>query len=244
MLVRKANADPSKPLIEQFRIVHDYRRLNENTIRDSYPMQNLTGLLDSVSSGKIWTAIDLSSGFWQQMLDPGSREKTAFGLPSMGHFEYIRSPQGLCNSPAAFQRLLDYIIRGVPNCFCYIDDVLCVATTHEEHLAQLEQLFVRFRSYGLKIRVSKFHLAAQNIDYLGFNISKFDGIRPSAAKTKAIDDWKPPRDVTQVKQFLGLCNFYRKSLHEFSFIASPLTKLTRKDLGWSGGELPQFRRKR
>ena len=239
MLVRKpGKVDPNKPLVEQFRVVHDFRRLNAETVKDAYPMRNLFGMIDEVSQGTIFTVIDLAQGYWNQSLTEESKEKTAFGVPGMGHYEYNRSAQGLCNSGAAFQRLLDYVTRGLKAVFVYIDDVIVVSRDHQTHLKQLEQVFIRFRRYGLKCRLSKLQLGAREVNYLGYNISADSGIRPGQLKTETIKAWQPPTDITQIKQFLGLCSFFRRTIPYFSQIAAPLTKLTRKDATWKSGNLP------
>ena len=239
MLVKKPGViDPSRPLAEQYRVVHDYRRVNTNTHADRYPMQNLFELIDEVSQGKIFTVIDLSQGFWNQELDEQSKRVTAFGVPGLGHFEYNRSAQGLCNSPSAFQRLLDYITRGVKGVYVYIDDVVIVSQTHTQHIQQLKEVLARFRSHGMKCRLRKLQLAEAEINYLGYNISRTKGIRPGLLKTEAIRSWQPPTSVKEVKAFLGLCSFFRRTIHKFATIASPLTKLTRQDCEWKGGCLP------
>jgi hypothetical protein len=237
LLVRKPGADPKKPLVEQYRVVHDYRRVNSNTVRDSYPLQNLYQLIDDVAAASVWTVVDLSSGFWNQLLTEDSCEKTAFSIPSMGVFEYLRSAQGLMNSSANFQRLIDHVIRGLKRCHGYIDDVLVASEDHNQHRKDLEELFSRFRRYNLKIRLSKLQLGARNITYLGYNLSKLNGIRAGEAKTVAVRNWTPPTTVKEVKQFLGLCSFFRRTINGFSAIAQPLTKLTRKDSAWKEGQL-------
>jgi hypothetical protein len=192
-----------------------------------------------VAAANVWSVIDLSSGFWNQQLEEESMEKTAFTIPSMGVFEYTRSAQGLMNSSANFQRLLDYVIRGLARCYCYIDDVLVASSSHEQHLGDLENLFCRFRKYNLKIRLSKLQLGTCDITYLGYNLNKVHGIRAGEAKIRAVKEWPAPADVTQVKQFLGLCSFFRRTIQSFSGIAQPLTKLTRKDSEWRKGILPK-----
>lgn len=239
MLVRKPGLpDPSKPLEQQWRLVHDYRKLNLLTEKDAYPMRNLFELIDEVSQGHIYSIIDLSQGFWNQELEETARAKTSFGVQGLGHFEYTRSAQGLCNSPAAFQRLLDYITTGLEGTYVYVDDLVIVSKSYEQHKRQLKALFQRFRKYGLKCRFSKLQLATDEINYLGYNISQKKGVRPGLLKTQAISNWQPPRDVTQIRQFLGLCSFFRRTIPDFAQIASPLTKLTRKDAEWKTGELP------
>ena len=156
MLVKKpGKPGEDRPIEEQYRIVHDYRRLNANTVLDKYPMRHIYDLLDEVTQGQVFTVIDLSQGFWNQLLTEDSKPKTAFGVPGLGHFEYNRSAQGLCNSPSAFQRLLDYITKGIPGVYVYIDDLVLVSKTHDEHLKQLQTVLNRFRHYGFKCRLKK-----------------------------------------------------------------------------------------
>ena len=239
MLVKKAGSNTSMPLVEQYRVVHDYRKLNNNTVRDCYPLHNLYDLIDKVASAKVWSVIDLSSGFWNQELDPKSRKYTAFAVPGKGHFEYKRTAQGLCNSPAAFQRLLDYVVRGIDGVYVYIDDVVIATKDHVTHLQALKEVLKRFLQYNLKCRPKKVQLGTAEINYLGYNITQTHGIRPGLAKIKSIDNWKPPKDVTEIRQFLGLCSFFRRTIPEFASKAHALTQLTRKDSEWKEGKLPE-----
>ena len=187
LLVKKPGVnDPNKSLVEQYRVVHDYRLLNLNIIPDSYPLYHIYDLIDRVAQAKIWSVIDLSSGFFNQNLEESSRKYTAFGLPGLGHYEYTRSAQGLCNSPASFQRMLDGVIRGLNNCFVYIDDVVVASQSHEEHLADLSNVFSRFQKYNIKCRLGKLQLGSPQVTYLGYDISKKDGIRPGIIKSKVI----------------------------------------------------------
>jgi hypothetical protein len=146
---------------------------------------------------------------------------------------------GLCNSPASFQRILDFITSGLPGLFIYLDNVVNVSKIYQQHRGQLRQLLSRFRKYGLKYRLSKLQLAAEEVDYLGYNISKKNGIRPGAIKTESIINWKAPTDVIQIRQFLGLCSFFQRTIESFAQTDGPLTKLTRKDSAWKEGPLPE-----
>ena len=162
MLVKKPGLKDSKtPIEEQYRVVHDYRKLNNLLIKDSYPMRNLFELIDEVGQGQIFSIIDLSQGFFCQTLTEDSKAYTAFGVPGKGHFEYNRSAQGLCNSPASFQRLLDFITAGLPGVFVYLDDVVIVSKTYQQHQGQLKQLLLRFRKYGIK-----------RVDYQNYNLQR------------------------------------------------------------------------
>ena len=240
LLIKKPGVqiDPNN-LMKSYRIAHNYRLLNANTHSEKWPLNSCFSLLDKVASGNVMSTVDVASGFWNQMLDEQSKKYTAFSIPSLGHFQYTRSSQGLKNSSPSFQRLLDFVISGIPDCHVFVDDIIISSKDMTSHLKSLEQLFQRFRQHGLKCRVSKVKFGARNVKYLGWEISADSGLRPGDLKTKAILEYKEPTNLTQLKGFLGLCNFFRKCVPFFSHIAKPLTLLTRKDSIWQGGSLPE-----
>ena len=211
LLVKKPwaqQADRSKPrtVSEAYRVVHDYRRLNTNIIRDPYPMKNIYDMIDSVAQAKIWTVIDLSSGFFQQELEKTSRPYTAFGIPGRPQMEYTVSAMGLLNSANSFQRLLDYVTRGLTNTKVYVDDLIVHSNTHAEHLNHLRAIFLRLRKFNLKCKLSKMQIGCGKVNYLGYEVTR-GGIRPGEAKIRAVEKWPVPTTVKEIKQFIGLCSF-------------------------------------
>ena len=133
MLVKKPHADPAKPLAKQYRLVHNYVDLNKNINPCSYTLRHLYELLDEVASGKIFSVLDLSQGFFQQQLiDPS--ESTSFSIPGVGQYTYCRSPQGLNSSPAYFQRLLDFVLQNISRVYVYIDDVVISVSSQKKTL--------------------------------------------------------------------------------------------------------------
>ena len=239
MLVKKPGGlDKNKPLIEQWRIVQDYRMLNLNTTGMVYPINHIHDLLTKVSQGSYFSVLDLASGFWNQELEESHRKYTAFAVAGVGLFEFTRTPQGCKNSGPYFQKLLDFLISGIGSTYVYIDDVICVSRDLDEQLKTLQQVFERFRKYGLKCRISKVKLCARTVNYLGFEINGTSGIRPAELKTQAIRDFPEPSNVTQVKSWLGMTSYYRRVIRSYSEIARPMTLLTRKDSGYISGKLP------
>ena len=239
MLVKKPGAfDKNKPLIEQWRIVQDFRLLNLNTHKMKYPVNHIHDLLNRVSQGSYFSTLDLASGFWNQEMEESSRPYTAFSVPGLGHFEWTRTSQGLANSGPYFQKLLDFLISGCENTYVYIDDVIVTSSDLDGQLATLRKVFERFKKYGLKCRISKVNLCARTVNYLGFEINGTSGIRPAELKTKAIREFPEPNSITSVKSWLGLTSFYRRVIPNFSEIARPLTVLTRKDSGYTAGKIP------
>ena len=145
MLVRKANATPEMPIMEQYRVVNDFRKLNANTIKDSYPMQNIYQLIDDVAGASIASVLDLRSAFFILSLEEKSRKFTNFPVQGKGLFEYCRSPQGLINSSSSFQRLLDQIMSDIPKVRVYVDDIVVFSYSFEEHLTTLSKVLDKLR---------------------------------------------------------------------------------------------------
>jgi hypothetical protein len=125
----------------------------------------------------------------------------------MGQFEFKTSPMGLLGCPASFQRLMETVTKGIPNVIVYIDDILVHSKTHDEHRRILQLLFERLTKHNLKIRLEKCHFGKKEVEYLGFRLTP-NGVIPGTDKVKAVRDTPPPTSVHQVRQFLGLCNFF------------------------------------
>ena len=135
-------------------------------------------------------------------------------------------PFGLTNAPATFQRLMECVLAGISGeqCLTYLDDIIVFSATFQEHIQRLEAVFGHLKAANLKLRPEKCHFAKQS--YLGHIISS-EGIRPDPGKVLAISNLAPPADVKQLKQFLGLSNYYRKYIQRYAAIAEPLYKLLR-----------------
>ena len=221
------------------RYVLDFRKLNECSHTDKYSMKTVDECIGDIgrSGSSIFSTLDLSSGFWQLPLDPSSQKLTAFTVQNLGQFQWTRTSQGLHSAPSQYQRLMELVVKGLDNIIVYIDDLLVHNSDHIQHRKSLQLLFDRLRHANLKLNLPKCNFGSENVTYLGFRLTP-QGILPGADKLAAVKNSLPPTNVHQVRQFLGLANFFRTHIRNFSLIASPLNILTRKDTLWRGGPLP------
>ena len=222
-----------------YRVVQDFRLLNAHTYVDKYSMKDVAECISDIgkSGSTIFTTIDLTSGFWQMALDAESRKYTAFTIPSVGQFEWRVVSMGIASAPGGYQRLVELVMKGLDQVLVYIDDIIVHSASHEEHLQRLDQVLERLSRHNLKANLAKCSFGASETTYLGFRLTK-DGIVPGSDKLKAVKEAQPPTTVRQVRQFLGLCNFFRGHIQHFAQLTAPLTELTKKDSTWKRGSLP------
>ena len=213
----------------QWRMVIDFRKLNDITISDSYPIPNITDILDQLGGAKYFTTLDLKSGFHQIPLSKESIEKTAFSTP-YGHFEYTRMPFGLKNAPSCFQRMMNNVLSDLlgKECFVYIDDIVVYGSSLEEHNERLKNVFQKLKEANLKIQIDKSEFLKEEVQYLGYLITN-KGLLPNIEKVKAINNLQRPKNPKEIKSFIGMIGYYRKFIKNFSIIASPLYKLLKKN---------------
>ncbi|KAK3104661.1 hypothetical protein FSP39_007335 [Pinctada imbricata] len=238
MLVRKvihpSDSPWSSPIVlakkkdGSTRFCVDYRKLNEVTVKDAYPLPLIQESLDHLSGAKWFSTLDLCMGYWQVAVDPNDQHKTAFAT-RRGLFEFSVMPFGLCNAPATFQRLMESVLRGLQfeTCLVYLDDIIVVGKSFEQMIENLTMVFSRLAQAGLKLKAKKCTLFAKEVEYLGHVISE-SGTATSKDKIQVIIDWPVPKNVTEVRSFLGLCSYYRKFVPNFAYLAGPLHTLTKK----------------
>lgn len=212
----------------KYRMVIDFRRLNDITIDDKYPLPNITDLFDKLGKSTYFSTLDLASGYHQLEIKTEDRQKTAFSSQH-GHFEFTRMPFGLKTAPATFQRAMDSVLRGLQgiHCMVYLDDVIIFSSSLEEHIQKLRTIFDRFRQTNLKIQLDKSDFLRKEVLYLGHTITK-DRLRPNNDKITAVLNYPLPRTTTEIKSFLGLVGYYRRFIKDFARITQPLTSCLKK----------------
>ena len=207
----------------------DYRQLNNLTVKDSYPLPRIDTCFDALGDAKFFSTLDLRQGYWQVENDPETADKTTF-ITRKGAFKIKVLPFGLSNAPAVFQRLMNLVMRGLTweACLVFLDDIVVMSTTFEQHLERLRAVFSRLKSANLKLKPSKCKLFQLKVKFLGSIVSA-NGIEPDPDKLKAIDEWPVPKNLTELRAFVGLASYYRRHVEGFSDLAKPLSELTRKN---------------
>lgn len=213
---------------KKWRVVIDYRKLNEKTINDKYPLPNITSILDKLGKSQYFTTLDLASGFHQIELDADTIPKTAFSTEH-GHFEFKRMPFGLKTAPPTFQRVMDNVLRGLQNetCLVYLDDIVIYSASLQEHIERLKGVFERLRNSNFKVQLDKCEFLRKEVNYLGHVITPL-GTKPNPDKLDAIKKYPIPKTVSEIQSFLGLIGYYRKFVKDLAKITKPLTQCLKK----------------
>lgn len=214
--------------VKKFRMVIDYRKLNEKTIEDKYPLPKIEEILDNLGKCCYFTTLDLAQGFHQIEMHPESIEKTAFTVNN-GHYEYVRMPFGLKNAPSTFQRVMDNVLKEYLNEFClvYMDDVIVFSKSLQEHINHLRLVFQKLRHYNLKVQLDKTEFCSKNVEFLGHVVTP-EGVKPNPSKLKAVEQYPLPQTTKQIKSFLGLIGYYRRFINNFAKVVAPITKCLKK----------------
>src|SRR3954470_2239142 len=208
----------------------NYHALNNITIKNHFPIPLINDLTNRLFRAKVFTKIDLHSGYNQIRIHKDDIEKTAFHT-RYGHFQYKVMPFGLTNAPATFQALVQDILRPLlDKCvIVYIDDILVYSkndANHQEHLRQVLALLRKHQLYGKTTKCEFFKTA---VEYLGHVISA-QGIATDPKKVETIKAWPAPTNLKELQSFLSMCNYYRRFVLHYSAVATPLTNLTHKDV--------------
>lgn len=208
------------------RLCLDSRRLNEVTVKESYPLPYISRILGRLHGTKYLSSIDLTDAFWQIPLDEESKIKTAFVVPSRGLFHFKRMPFGLCNAAQNLSKLMDSVLGYdlEPKVFVYLDDIVIATNNFEEHMEMLDLVAKRLREANLTINLSKSKFCVPRLSYLGYILDE-NGINVDIEKIKSITDYPVPKNVKEVRRFLGMCGWYRRFIVDFADKSAHISNL-------------------
>ncbi|MDW0331167.1 MAG: reverse transcriptase family protein [Nitrososphaeraceae archaeon] len=196
-------------------------------------MPRIDEILESLNGSKWFFTFDLASGFWQIEMDQKDREKTAFVIKG-GHYEFNVMPFRLCNAPATFQKTMNKVLKEYIDRFVavFIDDIIVYSNSFEEHCGHLQMLFDKLETANLALNKEKCEMFKRELRFLGHKINKH-GIQPDPQKIEKVQNFPIPKNVRQIKGFLGLASYYRKFIKDFSKIAKLLNNLTKKGVDYN-----------
>jgi transposase InsO family protein/dUTPase len=236
-LIKKSNSPWASPVLlvskkdGSWRFCVDYRRLNNVTVKDTYPLPRIDDTIDALAGVQYMSTFDLASGYYQISMDKDSMPMTAF-TTHHGLYEYMRMPFGLTNAPATFQRVMDSALAGLKwqTCLVYLDDIIVFSKTFDSHLKDLELVFLRLRSHGLKLKAKKCHLCCNEVLYLGHLITR-DGVREDPAKVDTVKNFPQPKqgDRKALESFLGMTGYFQRFIKDYALIVQPLRDLLKED---------------
>ena len=209
-----------------FRFCTDFRKVNDKTKSDSFPIPRIADCIDQIGNAKFVSTFDMLKGYWQVPLTQRAREISAFVTPS-GLYQYKVMPFGMKNAPATFQRMVNKLVRDIDGCEGYIDDVVNFSDNWSDHIRQIKHFFQIMREAKLTINLMKSEFGKATVKYLGHIVGQGQ-VRPLDAKIQTIVKYPIPTSRKELARFLGMAGYYRNFCLNFSDIAAPLTNLLSK----------------
>lgn len=221
LIVKLKNGEP--------RLVVDYRKLNQQTVKINYPVPGIDEQFQYLVGGKIFATLDLANGYMQVPLTEKARQKTAF-ITADTTGEFTRMVFGLTNAPYEFVRMMNLVLGPLRNeiCCCYLDGVILPAEDWQQLIERLRLIFECFKKANLTLNINKCEFGKDKVEYLGYEVTK-QGLKPGKNKIKAVESFPMPKNVHEVRRFLGLTGFFRRFVKNYAQIAKPMSDLTRKD---------------
>lgn len=240
-IIEEASSEWSSPILlvpkkatetgnKNWRLVIDYRKLNEQIQDDRFPLPNIVEILDSLSGAVYFSHLDLSNSYYQVILSEDSRKVTSF-CTNAGQYQMKRLPMGLKISPSSFSRIMTIAMSGLnlDKCFIYLDDLVVFGRSIELHNKNLTDVFERLRKVNLKLNPKKCNFLQTELLYLGHVVSN-KGVSPDPEKIKIIKEYPVPKNADELRRFVAFCNYYRKFIDKFADITIPLNNLLRKNV--------------
>ena len=231
-------AAPIVPVVKRdgsIRVCGDYKlTVNQAALVDTYPLPLVQDIFASLAQGKSFTKLDLAQAYQQLPLEEESRQYTTINT-HRGLFRYTRLPFGVAAAPAIFQRTMESLLGDLPHVCVYLDDILITGESRTAHLRNLASVLERLESAGIRLKCEKCSFMLQEAEYLGHCISA-EGIQPVSKKVSAVTDAPRPENLSQLRSFLGMLNYYGKFLLNLAALLRPLYDLLQSAKKWSWGE--------
>lgn len=230
-------ATPIVPVLKEngkVRIAGDFSvTLNQDLIIDKYPLPRIEEVFAKIGGGEKYSKIDLKNAYNQFVLSDESQELTTINT-QRGLYKYTRLVYGLANAPAIFQKSMETLLSGIDGVSCWLDDICVTGPNKQVHLERLREVLQRLKDAGLRLQKEKCEFFKSSVTYLGYVINK-NGLQSCPGKVQAILNSPDPTDITGVKRFLGMVNYYRNFIPNASAIMNPLHDLLRADTKWVWG---------
>ena len=213
------------------RLCGDYKlTVNQVATLDRYPIPRMEDLYAQLGKGSMYSKLDMRHAYEQIELHPSSRKFVTINTPR-GLFTYKRLPYGVSSAPGIFQRVMDSLLKGIPNTMVYLDDILVTGPTEEEHLQTLELVLERLAQAGFRLKAAKCSFLSDEVEYLGHRIDA-EGIHSSGTTLSAIREAPAPTNLTELRSYLGMVNHYGRFLPNLATVLAPMHQLLRKDTKW------------
>ena len=206
----------------------DFRTLNNMTKKVCFALPLIQDMVDSLAGNKFMSSLDMNNGYYQVRVKEDHQERTAF-ITKYGLYEFVRMPFGLCNAPSTFQRAMNLVLRGLTwkTALAFLDDVMVLGRTFDEHLENLREVLGRFREYNLKLKPRKCTLFKRKVKFLGRLVGE-NTVEVDPESVEGVKDWPIPKCTKDVESFLGFVNYHREHIPRLAEIAEPLYSLTGK----------------
>lgn len=232
-VIRESESPFSSPIVVvrkrngAVRLCIDYRKLNLQTVKDAYALPNLEESFSALTGSKWFSVLDLKSGYYQIEMDEADKAKTAFVTP-LGFWEWNRMPQGITNAPSTFQRLMEKCMGDLhlKEVLVFLDDIIIFSSTLDEHEKRLLRVLSRLKEFGLKLSPEKCKFFQSSVRYLGHIVSE-KGVETDPEKISSLKSWPVPRNLKELRSFLGFAGYYRRFIKDYASIVKPLNTLTR-----------------
>ncbi|XGW13215.1 hypothetical protein V3C99_013667, partial [Haemonchus contortus] len=239
-IVERSSSEWASPVVlvrkkdGTLRVCIDYRELNKVIRQDSYPLPKIDTVLQCLAGKKVFSTMDLASGYWQIRLSEDAKRKSAF-TTSEGLFQFTVLPFGLSTSPAVFQRMMDRVLKGLEledEVFVYIDDILIATESVERHYVVLRKVFEALGKANLRLKPQKCTFFRESVSFLGHYIDK-DGVKTDPEKVRKIVEYPLPTNAAELRTFLGMASYYRKFIAGFAKLTKNLYRLLSPKTTWS-----------